>query len=37
MFEQAPIDIFAEIGPAIDIVPDVRGEVTAGIGIRFWF
>jgi hypothetical protein len=37
MFEQAPIDIFAEIGPAIDIVPDVRGEVTAGVGIRFWF
>ena len=37
MFDDAPIDIFAEIGPAIDMAPDVRGEVTGGIGIRFWF
>lgn len=37
MFDDLPIDIFAEIGPAIDVVPDVRGEVTGGIGIRFWF
>ena len=37
MFDNAPIDIFAEIAPAIDIAPDVRGEVTGGIGIRFWF
>jgi hypothetical protein len=36
-FEDAPLDIFAEIGPAIDIAPGLRGEVTGGIGIRFWF
>jgi hypothetical protein len=37
MFDNAPIDIFAEIAPAIDVAPDVRGEVTGGIGIRYWF
>jgi hypothetical protein len=37
MFDDAPIDVFAEIGPAIDMAPNVRGEVAGGIGIRFWF
>lgn len=37
MFDTAPVDVFAEIAPAIDFTPDVRGEVTGGIGIRFWF
>jgi len=37
MFENAPVDIFAEIAPAVDVTPDVRGELTGGIGIRFWF
>jgi len=32
-----PIDIFAEIGPAIDVSPNVQGEVTGGIGVRYWF
>jgi len=37
MFDNAPIDVFAEIAPAIDVTPDVRGEITGGVGIRFWF
>ena len=37
MFDNAPIDVFAEIGPALDVTPDVRGEMTGGVGIRFWF
>jgi hypothetical protein len=37
MFDNAPVDIFAEIAPAIDVTPSVRGEVTGGIGIRLWF
>lgn len=37
MFDNAPVDIFAEIAPAIDVAPFVRGEVTGGIGIRYWF
>jgi hypothetical protein len=37
LFDNAPVDIFAEIGPALDLTPAVRGEVTGGVGIRFWF
>lgn len=37
MFENAPVDIFAEIAPALDLTPDIRGEITGGIGVRFWF
>lgn len=37
MFENAPVDIFAEVAPAVDVAPFVRGEVTGGIGIRYWF
>jgi len=37
MFDNAPIDVFAEIAPAIDVTPDVRGEITGGVGVRFWF
>ena len=37
MFDNLPLDVFVEIGPAIDLAPDVRGEVTGGIGVRFWF
>lgn len=37
MFDNLPLDVFAEIGPAIDLTPDVKGEVTGGVGIRYWF
>jgi len=37
MFDNAPVDIFAEVAPAVDVAPYVRGEVTGGIGIRYWF
>jgi hypothetical protein len=37
MFDNVPVDIFAEVAPAIDVAPFVRGEVTGGIGIRYWF
>ena len=37
MFDNAPVDVFVEIGPAIDVAPDVEGEVTGGVGIRYWF
>lgn len=37
MFDNAPIDVFAEIAPAIDVAPSVRGEITGGVGIRYWF
>jgi hypothetical protein len=37
MFENAPVDIFAELGPAVDVSPNVHGEITGGVGIRYWF
>jgi hypothetical protein len=37
MPDGAPVDIFAEIGPAVDVAPKVRGEITGGVGIRYWF
>lgn len=37
MFENAPVDIFMEVGPALDIAPGLKGEVTGGIGVRYWF
>ncbi|MDD5141579.1 MAG: hypothetical protein PHY43_15120 [Verrucomicrobiales bacterium] len=37
MFDNAPLDVFAELGPALDVAPHVRGEITGGIGIRYWF
>ncbi len=37
MFDDMPVDIFAEIVPAVDVSPDVQGEITGGIGIRYWF
>ena len=37
MFNNAPVDVFVEVAPAIDVAPNVRGEVTGGVGIRYWF
>ena len=37
MFENAPVDIFLEVGPTLDIASGLRGEVTGGMGVRFWF
>ena len=36
-FDTAPVDVFAEIAPALDVAPDVRGDLTGAIGIRYWF
>jgi hypothetical protein len=37
IFDHAPVDVFVEIGPALDVDPDVQGENTGGVGIRYWF
>lgn len=37
LFDSVPVEIFAEMGPALDLTPSLRGEVTGGVGIRFWF
>jgi hypothetical protein len=37
MFEDVPIDIFAEIAPEIIVTPFRRGYLDGSVGIRFWF
>jgi hypothetical protein len=36
-FSGAPFDLFIEIGPGINVIPDTRGGVFAGFGGRFFF
>ena len=37
MFDRAPVDVFAEIAPILDLTPSTRGAFNAGIGVRWWF
>lgn len=37
LFENAPVDIFAEFAPGLDLTPSVRADFSGGIGIRYWF
>jgi hypothetical protein len=36
-FESAPIDIFVEIVPILDIIPSTDFDLGGGLGVRFWF
>jgi hypothetical protein len=36
-FATAPFDIFLEIAPGINVIPDTDGFVSAGLGARFFF
>ena len=36
-FTTAPIDIFLEIVPILDIIPSTDFDLGGGLGIRFWF
>ena len=35
-FSSAPIDIFVEIVPILDLIPDTDFDIGGGIGVRFW-
>ena len=37
LFADAPVDLFAEIVPVLDIVPDTDFDLSAAIGARFYF
>jgi hypothetical protein len=37
IFSDAPIDIFAEIVPVLDLIPSTDFDLNGGIGVRFWF
>lgn len=35
-FTTAPVDIFAELVPILDLIPSTRFNFGAGLGVRFW-
>ena len=37
IFSSAPVDIFAEVVPVLDLIPSTDFELNGGIGVRFWF
>ncbi len=37
LFDNAPVDIFFEAGPILDVTPDAHCRFTVAIGTRFWF
>jgi hypothetical protein len=37
IFEDLPMDVFAEVAPIIDFTPSTRGGVNIGVGVRWWF
>ena len=37
LFGSAPIDIFVEVVPVLDLIPSTNFNLNGGIGIRFWF
>jgi len=36
IFRDAPIDIFVQIEPGIQVIPDMHFAPNGGVGIRFW-
>jgi len=36
-FSSAPIDIFIELVPILDLIPSTNFNLGGGIGVRFWF
>lgn len=37
LFEDAPIDLFAEVAPVMNVAPDTELEAEGGIGLRYFF
>jgi len=37
VFTSAPIDIFVELVPVLNLIPSTNFELNGGVGIRFWF
>jgi len=37
LFDGAPVDIFLEVAPTLDLTPATSFEIDGGIGARYWF
>ena len=36
-FERAPVELFLEVAPMLDVTPKTQGNVGGGIGFRYYF
>lgn len=36
-FEEAPLDVFLEIRPGLNLIPETRFDMSGGIGVRYYF
>jgi hypothetical protein len=37
LFDGTPLDVFIELVPGLQLIPDTRFEMGGGIGVRYWF
>jgi hypothetical protein len=37
IFDDAPLDIFAEIVPGLELIPETEFDLAGGVGIRYFF
>lgn len=37
LFDEVPLDVFAELVPVLDLAPDADVDINAAIGLRFYF
>jgi len=37
LFDEAPLDLFVELVPVLDLAPDADVDINAAIGLRFYF
>ena len=37
IFEKAPLDIFIELAPLLDIIPDIDFRFNGAVGVRYYF
>lgn len=37
LFAKAPLDVFLELAPLLDLVPETEFQLDAGVGIRYFF
>ncbi len=37
VFQEAPFDVFIEVAPIVNLVPETEFDLSGGVGVRFWF
>ena len=37
LFDGTPLDVFIELVPGLEIIPDTKFDINGGIGVRYWF